>query len=217
MTHRSAIVQTTSLPGKRRFEALELVMDTEHPHASRLFVVKAVCFFLLTAIGTAAQAELVSINFEQFSASSTELYTRLDFVQDGVEISIYRPDNISFRLSKVNYFPFGEVSLSPFNGTGGAAVNSPFILEVSVPVRSIIVSMGDWGEDADTLTLVGFEGPGLTGGSASSEGSLPTGPNNVFTSADLLLRSPSHMNYFRSFTIQGGGASFLKDRGNNKC
>lgn len=185
-----------------------MITRVSNVYGARSLVATAVFYLLLATTPTPVRADLVVIDFEQFSASNTEVYSKLDFVQNGVTFSIYRPDNVTFRLTKVGYIPFGEVSLSPFNGTGGAGINSPFVLEVSAPVRSITVSMGDWGEDADTLKLVGFEGPGLTGRFASSEGSLPTGPNNIFTVADVHLRAPSDIGYFRSFTLQGGGASF---------
>ncbi len=153
-----------------------------------------------------ASASIV-IDFEQFSATIGNI-TELSFTQGGVDVRIYRPDNTSFTLAKVDDFLFGEVSLSPFNGDGGAGVNSPFVIEFSVPIQSFIVTMGDWGEDADSLLLVGYEGPGLTGASASTSGELPIGPNTVFTSDTLVLRTPAHIAGFRSYTMQGGGVTW---------
>lgn len=77
-------------------------------------------FALLIALGSnhCAMAAMV-IDFEQFTPSTTATYSRLDFEQDGIEISIYRPNDVSFRLSTVGFGPFGQVSLSPFNGIQG--------------------------------------------------------------------------------------------------
>ena len=108
------------------------------------------------------------------ATNRTGAFTSLALVNNGLTLTITRPNNAGFDIvdntaDNQNEKPaaFGTRSLDPFFDTSG---NDPagtgqngFIGDFSSSVNAVSLDFGDYGGDSDTLTLSAFSGANGTG------------------------------------------------------
>lgn len=136
------------------------------------------------------QADTVTFDFESpFPATAipgtgirTGAYSSLSFTLSGLTINITRPGG-KFDLVQNTYFDatrdqtkpsaWGTKSLDPFSQQTQA---TPFVVNFSLPVDSVSIMMGDYGDDgSDALVLKAFSGLNASGTLLTSAAdSLPT-------------------------------------------
>jgi hypothetical protein len=129
---------------------------------------------LLTLAGAfSAQATIISFDFEAFTPTYTAppdssragALTSLVLTGGGLTVTITRPNGLAFDLvsntgdQAGKPASWGNVSLDPFFDPS----NSGWILDFSIPVTSVAIQYGDYGQDSDSLTATAFAGSGGTG------------------------------------------------------
>jgi hypothetical protein len=141
---------------------------------------------LAAAAPARAFADVVVFNFESVtSTTSGGALTILTFTQGGLTLTLTRPGS-SFDITDLSTFgapaSYGSRTLDPFKNAGS---NTPFLLNFSQAVSAVSIGMGDFGADADALSLQLFSGLNGTGSLLNSAtGALP-GLGFDFTGATL--------------------------------
>jgi hypothetical protein len=140
---------------------------------------------LASAAPARAFADVVVFNFESVTTTSGGALTILTFTQDGLTLTLTRPGS-SFDITNLSTFgapaSYGSRTLDPFEND---LSNTPFLLNFSQAVTSMSIDMGDFGGDADALSLQLFSA--LNGAGSllnSATGTLPT-VGNPFTGTTL--------------------------------
>lgn len=91
------------------------------------------------------------------------------FVQDGLSMTVTHENNLRYALNRRTQpafvAEFGNQAISAFTGPEGDTRFDPgaFFLDFSAPLDSVMVSMGDFGVEADNLSLQAYSGPAGTG------------------------------------------------------
>jgi hypothetical protein len=113
----------------------------------------------------------------------TGAYTSLSFTVNGLTIDLSRPGG-KFDLVQNTYFDatrdqtkpagWGQKSLDPFSQQ---TQPTPFVVNFSLPASSVVIKMGDYGDDLnDVLVLKAFSGLNASGTLlASATDTLPSG------------------------------------------
>ena len=160
--------------------------------------------------GAAHPAQAQTFDFESSTAtfisppqnSRPGALTSLAITNGGLTFTLFRQNNERFDIventgnqaGKPN--SYGVNSVDPFFAPG----TNGFIANFSSPLQSISLDFGDYGDDADTLTLNAFSGPNGTGTLlATANGSLPANNNFAFTTSTIGVAA----NGIQSITLNG--------------
>jgi hypothetical protein len=149
-------------------------------------VVVAVAF-VTTVVGI-AKASTVTFDFEDQAATAipisgvrTGALTSLTYTLSGLTLQITRPggkfDIVQDILGQAKPVSWGAKSLDPF---AQAMQATTFVVNFSLPVDSVSIMMGDYGDDPnDALILKAFSGLNASGTAlASATDTLPLGGTN---------------------------------------
>jgi hypothetical protein len=169
-------------------------------------------------IAPVANADTVNFDFESQLATAipgtgirTGAYTSLSITLSGLTIDITRPGG-KFDIVQNTFFdatrnqtkptPWGSKSLDPFYQQ---TQSTPFVVNFSLPVTSVSIMMGDYGDDMnDVLVLKAFSGSNASGTVlASGSDSLPLG-GTAFDSRTLSVSAAG----INSISLIGGSPFF---------
>jgi hypothetical protein len=114
---------------------------------------------------SAVASQTVTFDFEEFTATQFcgfggSRFTSLTTTRASLVATVTRPGSVFDVCVTSGQAGFGARSLDPF---AQATSNTPFVVNFSAQLSDILVDMGDFGQDADSLRLDAFSGPDATG------------------------------------------------------
>ena len=138
-------------------------------------------------------------------AARTGALTTLTMTKSGLTVTITRPgssfDIVENIMGQAKPPSWGTKSLDPFFD---ATTSTPFIVNFSMPVISVSVDMGDYGQDDDDLLLEGYAGLDVTGTLLAIETDFLPGGGFDFSFLTLATAVPA----IRSVKMIGGSSAF---------
>ena len=166
----------------------------------------AVPIALALTLASPAFADTASFNFETKSTSSG--LTTLSDTSNGLTMTLTRPGG-TFGISNQSGntglgFPvsWGARTLSPFENNS----NTGFLADFSAGVTGFGIEWGDYGADADLISIVGYDGVGGTGNIVFSATSTLPFTDSTFHSGSFSVSGiPTAA---RSVTFIGGSVNF---------
>lgn len=160
---------------------------------------------LLCLARPVSAALVVTIDFEALPLSS--MNDSLTISSGVLVVEITRDQGTPFNIDDTGTAAFGSRSLSPFNGQNGAAADDWFVFNLSEPVTSISLAMGDFGGDGDNLFLEAYTDRNLQGLVRFDEGGLLSGGSS-FGYQTLEVQADTVATSFQSFRAIGGEGSW---------
>jgi hypothetical protein len=167
---------------------------------------------VVALLGLTHRGDAATFNFEgeapAFNVSS------ITETQDGVTATFSRPGanfdilNISFLGAFGGPPSFGQRTLSPFNNFFS---NTVFLVNFSSELSSVSLNAGDFGADADFITLSffsGLNGTGLLGSTSVEWPASNTFPNDVATLGGVTFFVGGTLIPILSATFIGGNPTF---------
>src|SRR5436190_17635295 len=185
--------------------AIEEAVMTLSPMSS-LRITCLILVFVATVALAEAQETFVNFDFEDQAATAPPhngALTSLPMTRSGVTLDITRPPAAPFDvLANFSSMPstWGSRSLDPFAQPTGPA----FVVNSSTPATGFQVMMGDFGDDADTLTLQAFSGPNATGTLLASNSKATAAGGSTFSHVTFGVQAPG----FNSIRMIGGSSGF---------
>lgn len=177
-------------------------------------ITRFIALFTLFNISIFAHAAVTgTFDFEDV-APSQGVNNRVDFTgpltltNNGFSMTIRHENEIVFSFNErigVNIVAqFGSRMLSAFNGNAGGENPGAFLLDFDQPLTSVIVEMGDIGQDADNLLLQAYSDINGTGTLLDSDTGFLVAGGNTFGFDTLTVAAPG----IRSLRIIGGSNAF---------
>ncbi len=115
---------------------------------------------------TTARATPITFDFETVPVTSTSI-SSLVVSSGGITMTITREKNDVFDVQQVGFgAPFGTHVLSPFRGA--LALDTAFLVNLSVPTYFVGLDFGDLGPDPDVMTVEAYSQPNQVGLIAST-------------------------------------------------
>ncbi len=166
--------------------------------------IKAVLAWTLAVASTAAAGAPITFDFESEPATLGGAYVVRALTQGGLTMTLRRQGGTAFDIEAAvpaaPYPPgFGVRQLTPF----AVNVGAPFVASFSAPINSFSIAYGDFGSDADTLTLQAYSGLDGTGTLLAS--AFDNYGINAFPVFDTVTVAAAGI---RSVVFIGGGPPF---------
>lgn len=151
----------------------------------------------------AAIAQDATFNFEGQTASTG--LTTSSITNNGLTLTVTRPGS-TYGYRDISGFggspSFGSRSLSPFEVNN----SSPFVLDFSSLLDGFSIDYGDFGDDPDTVRIIGYTGAGGTGSVVFDiSASLPFTDSSFHSGTLSALDTATP---FQSVVVGGGSANF---------